>query len=307
MKNIKNGIIIYNPISTGFKMETIEKIIKSLKAHGINPELFESKRAKHVIDLVKENDDKKNLIITLGGDGTVSEAFQAYNQIEQCGLYTHVPTGTTNDMKKSFDIVYKDADKIITDALNGKIETIDSFTMNDEVVAYTSVFGYLAHVPYITSSKLKKYLGHTGYVISALPFILKKPKKYSINYETNNIKGSCNCILGAVSNSKGFAGIDLYPNAELDDSKLELLLITKADPKLIASIAMDYVRNEVDLDKYKEHIITDSSSNIKLTFNNYPEYNFDNDGEKSINKLSDINNTVIYKPGKKIKILKRKG
>lgn len=261
----------------------------------------------HLIELVKESDDNDTLVITLGGDGTVGEAYKAYNKIDQKGLYAHVPTGTTNDMAKNFDVRYKDADKIVKDILNGDVELFDSYKMNDEIVSYTSVFGYLAQVPYVTNKNMKKHLGHAGYVLSAFPYIIKRPEHYLIEYETDNIIGQANCILGAITNSKGFGGIDLYKNVSLNDEKLELLLVKNANPKLIASLVSDYISNTIDLNKYKDYLIMDSSSNIRLTFKEtYPKFAFDNDGEKSNEIITYGNDTVIYKPAKKIKILKRK-
>lgn len=154
---------------------------------------------------------------------------------------------------------------------------------------------------------MKKRLGHAGYVLSAFPYIIKNPEHYLIEYETDNIIGQTNCILGAITNSKGFGGIDLYKNVSLNDEKLELLLVRNANPKLIASLISDYISNTIDLNKYKDYLIMDSSSNIRFTFKEtYPKFAFDNDGEKSDEIITYGNDTVIYKPAKKIKILKRK-
>jgi len=97
-----------------------------------------------------ETDKENELIITLGGDGTVSEAYKGLNMIKQQGLYTHVPTGTANDMAKNYDVKYSDAKKITEDILNGEVSYMDSFKVNDEFAAYTSVFGYLAQLRYCT-------------------------------------------------------------------------------------------------------------------------------------------------------------
>ncbi len=305
--NIKKCEIIYNPVSTGFKENDINLIAKTMKENNIIPNFKKSMYEGHLIELVKESDDNDTLVITLGGDGTVGEAYKAYNEINQKGLYAHVPTGTTNDMSKNFDVRYKDADQIVKDILNGDVELFDSYKMNNEIISYTSVFGYLAHVPYVTNKNMKKHLGHAGYVLSAFPYIIKNPEHYLIEYETDNIIGQTNCILGAVTNSKGFAGIDLYKNVFLNDGKLELLLIKNANAKLIANLARDYVKNDINLSKYKDYLIMDSSSNIRLTFKEtYPKFAFDNDGEKSNEIITYGNDTVIYKPAKKIKILKRK-
>lgn len=305
--NIKNCIIIYNPVSTGFNKNDIDKIYNTTKHYGLNSDFLKSNYQGNLIKLVKEADDYNTLIITLGGDGTVSEAYRAYNDIHQKGLYAHIPTGTTNDMAKNFDIRFRKCDMILNDILNGEEVMFDSYKMNDEIVAYTSVFGYLAHVPYVTSRNMKKYFGHLGYVLSAFPYIIKTPKKYNILYETDNNKEVVSCILGAITNSKGFAGIDLYKNASLNDGKLELLLVKDANPKLIASLVKDYLKNDINLKKYENSLTIDSSSKIKLTFNeNYPDYPIDNDGEKSKQIIDDNKNTITYEVANKIKVLKRK-
>lgn len=306
-EDIKKCEILYNPVSTGFKEKNLNLIAKKIREKGIIPNFEKSMYEGHLIELVKEKDDYNTLILTLGGDGTVSEAYKAYNKINQKGLYAHVPTGTTNDMAKNFSVKYKDADKITEDILNGEISLFDSYKMNDEIVSYTSVFGYLAHVPYVTKKEMKKYLGHKGYILSAFPYIIKKPEKYLVEYETDNIKGTTNCILGAVTNSKGFAGIDLYNDIKLNDEKIELLLIKELNANLIMDLTKDYLRNDIDLKKYKDYLIMDSSKNIRLTFKErYPKFNFDNDGEKSNQILTYGLDTVNYSPAKQIKVLKRK-
>lgn len=306
-EEVKKCRILYNPISTTFKKDNLEDLKDTIKKFGIKYETEESKYAGHLKELIKKADEKDVLTITLGGDGTVSEAYSSYNEIIQQGMYTHIPTGTTNDMAKNYDVKEKKINKIIEDILNGEVTFMDSYKVNDEIVSYTSVFGYLSHIPYITKPVLKRKLGHVGYVISAFPYIIKKPVKYDITYETDNIKGRTNCMLGAITNSKGFAGIDLYKDAKLDDGKLELLLIKDANAKLIASLVKDYLKNSIDLKKYEKHLITDTTSHVKLKFNDiYPDFNFDNDGEKS-NVLPTSNNPEVnYELAKKIRILKRK-
>lgn len=210
-------------------------------------------------------------------------------------------------MAKNFDVKEKEVDKIIEDILNGEIKMFDTYSINGQIAAYTSVFGHLAHIPYITPTKLKKAFGYAGYIMCAAKDLIKKPIKYDITYEDDNIIGRDNIILGAVSNTKGFAGIDLYNNAKLDDGKLELLLVKNIDAKIIAKIANDFFHNNINLDNYKEHIIFTQANEIKLTFNDkFPNYPVDVDGENSKIIPNYIDKDLIFKVEKPIRILKRK-
>ena len=308
-QKINDCIVLYNPVSTSFKKDSIEKISRILKTYNINPEFEESRYEGHLINLIKSADKENRLLVTLGGDGTVSEAYRALNDISQQGIYAHIPTGTTNDMAKNYNVKYKDADLILKDILDGEIKFVDSFKINNEIVAYISLFGYLSHVPYATNPKLKKNLGHLGYVIRGLYDMAKNPipSKFNVSYETDNLKGNETCILGAISNSVGFAGIDLYRDVKLDDGKIELLLIKELSPSLIASVAKDYFKNDINLAKYKEHIVTDKSSKIKLTFegDKFPKFPFNNDGEKSNILPTYKDNEVTIEIAKPIKVMKK--
>lgn len=304
---IKNCIIIYNPVSSGFKEDSINKIAKTVKEYGITPSFAKSMYQGSVIDLVKDADHKNTLIITLGGDGTVKEAYTGLNQIKQKGLYAHVPTGTTNDMAKNFDVKEKEADKIIEDILNGEIRMFDTYSINGQIAAYTAVFGHLAHVPFITPTNLKKSFVYAGYLMCAAKDIIKKPIKYNVSYKADDILGRDNVILGAISNTKGFAGIDLYDNAKLDDGKIELLLLKNINSKMIATIVNDFLHNRINLANYKDHIILAQANEIKLTFNDkFPNYPVDVDGENSKITPNFIDKDLVFKVEKPIRILKRK-
>ena len=56
--NIKKCEIIYNPVSTGFKENDINLIAKTMKENNIIPNFKKSMYEGHLIELVKESDDK---------------------------------------------------------------------------------------------------------------------------------------------------------------------------------------------------------------------------------------------------------
>lgn len=307
---IKDCIVIYNPVSTGFKEDDLNQIGLTLKQNGIHSEFAKSMYQGHLVELVKQADNRNTLVLTLGGDGTVSEAYAAIDTINQKGIYAHVPTGTTNDMAKNYDVVSKNPNEIVKGILKGELVSLDTYKVNKQVCAYTSTFGYCSHIPYITSSNLKRKFGHAAYVTTALGPILKGPSKeiYNITYNANGISDTTNCILGCISNSIGFAGIKIYPNARLDDGKIEMLLLKKLSPKMIASIFKDYLKDNIDLKKLSEYALTLDAPKISLTFNNgiYPSYPIDIDGENSMILPNDDNPTIDFEVGKQVKVLKRK-
>ena len=305
--DIKTCYLLYNPTATGFKDKKLIDIEEEVKKHNIIFEGVKSEYPGHIIKLISDIDNDNSLIITLGGDGTVGEAYKAYHTINQKGLYSHIPSGTTNDMAKNYDVIQKDPAMITADILNGEVETLDTYSVNDHIAAYTSAFGYVAHVPYVTNPFLKRNFGHAGYVIAATPYLLHRPKKYNITYKTENTIGNDDFILGSVSNSNGFGGIDLFKNVSLSDGKIELLLLKSINPNLVKELFKAYIKNDIDITKYKDYIVTDSSKNITLTFNDtHLDFPVDVDGENSMIYTDSENPTLSFKVEKPIKVLKRK-
>lgn len=304
---ISKCAIIYNPVSTGFKKSNLDIINRVLLDSGIKTKIIQSSYEGHLPELVKDYDDEHTLVLTVGGDGTVSEAYQAFEAIEQKGVYAHIPTGTTNDMAKNYDVQSKKVEEITKGIINGEIVNLDTFSVNGKTAAYTAVFGHLAYVPYITSPFMKKYFGHAGYVLSAAKDLVKKPPVYDVSYQADGKEGRCQCMLGAVSNSKGFAGIDLYKDAKLNDGLIELLLLKNLTAKTIFELFNDYVRNGINLAKYEDNVVFEQAEKISITFNDrLPKYPVDVDGENSHISPSHNKRTLTFKVESPIRVLKKK-
>lgn len=301
-----NFSIIYNPIATKFSQAALDHLIFKFVERGLKLNtVAKSEYSGHVIKLIKELDPVSDYLITFGGDGTVNEAVRAFNEIEQHSIYGHISVGTTNDMANNFNLYRKDPIKSIDKlATKGKEMYMDSVLVNGEPVCYVSSFGYVSAVPYLVNSKLKKKLGHSAYVITALPHIVKGPQKVKATYTANGVTKSCNILLALITTSKGFGGITLYPDVDLNDGKFEVCLVKDFTPGLIAKLFGEYLRDRVDLNKYLEYADVFSTDELHIKFNGVLPYDdLDNDGNKASFSLSLHENELHYTIGKKIKIL----
>lgn len=299
--------IIYNPISTGFNSSILENIKKKFQAKGIKAKLIKSRFAGHVPEIIKEENENADLIITLGGDGTIGEAIRGFQECKQSALYSHISTGTANDVRNNFGLD-SNPNKATDLILEGEEQTMDIVTVNDVAFGYVSCFGALTNIPYETKFALKKHLGKNGYIISAIPEILKlltgSIHTYNITYDKNGEEITGECLLAAISNSKGFGGIDVYPNANIDDGNFEVLIIKKISSELIGALLHDYLNNNFDLNNYQNHLDFFTTDNLTITFNEQvPEKPIDNDGDMASVSLDDNNRTLNYKTNGKVKML----
>ena len=297
--------VIYNPIAIRFSQAALDHLVRRFTEKGYSLHtIAKSEYAGHVIGLVKELDPVSDLLITLGGDGTVNEAVRAYHDIEQHAVYAHISTGTTNDMANNFNLSRRDPiaaiDKL---AAEGEETQMDTVLVNGEPICYVSAFGYVAPIPYLVSTKLKKKLGHAAYVFSALPILARKPEKIRFTYTANGETKEMTACLAMITTSKGMGGINLYKDADRNDGKFEVFFLHVLSPRLVADIFPHYLSDTIDIKKYTKYSTCFSTDEMTIKFNTLPKHQVDNDGNKAGFTISPENNVLEYKMGKKIKIL----
>ena len=301
-----NFSIIYNPIATKFSQAALDHLIfkfveKGLKLHTV----AKSEYSGHVIKLIKELDPVSDYLITFGGDGTVNEAVRAFNDIEQHSVYAHISVGTTNDMANNLNLIRKDAIKSIDKlAEKGKVRLMDTIMVNGEPVSYVSAFGYIAAIPYLCDTKLKKTFGQAAYVFAAMPPLLKGPQRIKATYTANGKTKDTDIILALITTSKGMGGITLYDDVDLNDGKFEVCLIHDFTPALIAKLFAEYLTDSIDLSKYLKYADVFTTDELHIKFRGVlPYHDVDNDGNKASFSLTLHENELHYTMGKKLKIL----
>ena len=102
---MERASIIYNPNATGMADEALNGMKKVLNDQGLNVNCFESRYPGNTIELVKKADINSDLVVTMGGDGTLGEAFRAFGEVDQSSYYIHMPTGTANDTAENLGLL----------------------------------------------------------------------------------------------------------------------------------------------------------------------------------------------------------
>ena len=299
-----NFCVIYNPVSPHFSQDVLDYLVRKMTEKGFTlSQVLKSEYSGHVIQLIKEQDPLCDYVITMGGDGTVNEAVRAFNEIEQHCVYAHIATGTTNDMANNYNMArhdpYKGIDKLVA---KGVETTTDSILVNGEPVCYVSAFCYVAPIPFLVSTKLKKKLGHAAYVVSALPIILRRPEKVKITYTANGETKSLTTCLALITTSKGMGGINLYRNSDQNDGKFEAFFLKHLSPKLVPELFSKYLKDNINLADYIQYADAFTTDKLDITFESLPKHAVDNDGNKAEFELTPEHNELHYTMGKKIKV-----
>ena len=216
----KNKIFfIINPLhSKGIeKLKSLIKIKFTSDKYDLNILISEYKG--HALQLAKKAlDNKANIVVACGGDGTINEVGQSL--VKTSILLGIIPLGSGNGFARHFniprninlalDIIFKNFSTIID---VGKINNTFFF----------SNFGLGIEARFIHEYSKKEIRGLKGYIISFFKTI-SLYKKQKIEIEFNNVKKIIFPFLFLVSNTsqQGY-NFSITPKAKANDGKLELV------------------------------------------------------------------------------------
>ncbi len=260
----------------GISDKKLEEIIKLLKKKGYDTNLYITKKRDDAKEHV-QNIEHKDLVLSIGGDGTFNEVVSGNIKRKEKLLLSHIPVGTTNDFGHMIGL-NKNIIKSVEKILDGEVKQVDLGLINSKPFVYVAGFGKFINVPYQTSRKLKKRLGHLAYLLNGAKEFFGKTKLYELEYKINNetYKGLYSLIL--VSNANRIAGFNnVYKDVKLDDDQFEVMFcnITKRRDlvKTFALVMKDGIKNVPGIYFYE-------TNEIEIKFKETIKNNWTIDGEK---------------------------
>lgn len=259
---MKKCVVVINPNSGKGKYLTSE-ISDVLKKYGYDSEIKLTEYPLHAEEIVYNIHDA-DLVISVGGDGTFSEAMNGNLKRKKTLLLSHIPVGTTNDVGHMYGLSGDILDNL-KKILEGERKKVDICTINKRGFVYVASFGRFMNIPYETPQKLKKRIGHMAYLLAGAKQIFKRTPKYDITYEIDGIKHHGKYTFLIISNANRIAGINnFYRDMKLDDKKFEVMFCSISN---IASLAKAfYILKTSDI-SFVNGVECYKTDNLKITFN----------------------------------------
>jgi YegS/Rv2252/BmrU family lipid kinase len=225
---MKQVLFIINPNSGTKKTENIKNaIMQRINNDIFNVSITYTEYAGHAVVISKEAVlNKTDLIVAVGGDGTVNEvASQIVNTDTGLGI---VPLGSGNGLARHLRIPLN-IEKSIELINNFNFSKIDTGTVNEVFFVSIAGIGFDA----LIADKFAKgrQRGFVGYFkLIASEYFKYKPQKYIISFENKEqIEKQALFVAFANSNQFGF-NTTIAPNARLQDGLLDVCIVEK--PKI---------------------------------------------------------------------------
>lgn len=214
-----------------------------------------------------------DLIIAVGGDGTVSEVINGMADFDNRPELGIVPTGTVNDFASALHLP-SDVLEAIDTITEGRTARIDLGLMNSKYFMNIAGGGKITEVSYEAPSKLKSIIGPLAYYVKGIEMLPQiTSSNVRIEYDDNVFEGRVLLFLFGLTNS--IAGFDrLVPEAKLNDGMFSIIIVEEASLAELGHILTLATRGE-HLKHPKVHVF--KAREVKVS--SYEEVQLNLDGE----------------------------
>lgn len=223
MKNVK---VFYNEKSGNNDEDKVLKTIKDFFARPENSasklEFINPESPEDAIRLAKKaSQDQTDLVVALGGDGTINKICGGVFEGGAKPILGIVPNGTVNNLSKSLHIPQK-----LEDALNnlrqGEIQKFDIAKVNNDYMTSSLTLGILADIAQNVSGSEKKKFGPLAYLKDAYK-VIRYNKTYRIKVKYNGKTKSLRTKLLLITMTNTIGGMQaLAPTAKVDDGLIRV-------------------------------------------------------------------------------------
>jgi len=184
--------------------------------------------------------DKVDLLIAVGGDGTLNEVLHGLMDLSEAMRPTLgiVPLGTANDFATGCGIP-RDPAKALALCMKGAGVPIDVGKANDYWFINAASSGFGAEITATTSPELKRLLGAAAYtVMGAILAINIHHYEGRLSLPDREITGSG--LVAIVGNGRQTGGgIQVAPRACIDDGLLDVLVVRQISPTALLAAARE--------------------------------------------------------------------
>jgi len=218
-------MLIINPHSgRGLSKTALGTIVSRLCAADYNVTVYFA-NDKTPEELAYEYARHHELVVCVGGDGTLSGVISGLLHSKASIPLGYIPSGTANDVASTLALS-KDPSRAAKRIMTGSPRVLDIGKFHDRYFTYIAAFGAFTKVSYKTSQTAKRSLGHFAYVLSGIADISTiKPRRTIVEYDGKTIEGEF--IFGGVTNSTSVGGFIKLNKAKIDlaDGKFEVILV----------------------------------------------------------------------------------
>lgn len=276
MENL--AMIIINPSAGKEKAADYEnKILKELSNSYTEITVKYTKGAGDATKFAKEaSENNYNLVVTLGGDGTVNEAVNGLACFDNPPTLGIIPTGTVNDLARALKIPMQ-IDRAIKLLSKGFIKKIDIGLANDRYFTNVLAVGNAAQAIHNVDVEEKSRLGPLAYVFAVGREILEDDNfKLDLKMDMETWTGDISVLIIGLINSFG-GNTTILSNVGVGDGNFHIFAIKRLNVAELIKMAPSLILGKV---VESDNVSYFTSKEVTITSMDSEIFESDVDGER---------------------------
>ncbi|WP_277479396.1 diacylglycerol/lipid kinase family protein [Catalinimonas alkaloidigena] len=232
--NKKRCLFIINPISGIGKQKLLPQLIKRHLDHlQYSYDIAYTQYAGHAPLLTDENKADFDIVVAVGGDGTVNEVATAL--VDSPTTLAVIPSGSGNGFARYLDISMQ-VSKAIAQLNSCKVKKLDTGLLNDKTFFNVSGVGFDGQISKTFAEQLKRgYMTYARCVIEE--FQTFAPKKFRYQFQGQVVEEDYFLIAFANTTQYGNNAI-IAPHASASDGLLDIVLVRPFPPFHLPTFTM---------------------------------------------------------------------
>ena len=261
--------VVVNP-KTRRDAKQILSILREECPRDIRLDVRVTEFAGHAADLARRAAPDADMLMAIGGDGTVSEVSGV---ARESGLpLAIVPAGSTNIIARSLGIPTNARSAIRLAWGANRLRTIDAGLSNDTTFLHMAGAGLDSMLFDLSNPALKRRVGWMAYVPAAISALRQPLATYTIRSTERTLEGVQSPLV-LVANGAAIIAPRIRVDREIavDDGWLDVFVVTATRPRdiarVMASLAMQQLRRTPYVEAWRTKAVEISSEpGIKVQF-----------------------------------------
>ncbi|MGC4190334.1 MAG: diacylglycerol kinase family protein [Thermomicrobiales bacterium] len=224
-------LIVANP-ATRREIEPILSMLRKTAPAGVELDIRVTSVAGEARTLAQDHAHGAAMVVAIGGDGTVADVA---GSLEEGRIpLAIVAAGSTNIIGRQLGIPTDPARAAALFWGQHDERLIDAGRCNDRVFLHMAGVGFDSELFARTDRRLKRKVGWMAYLPAGASALREKPAHFHIVVDDEELDVVSPLVLVANGSAIIHPMLTIHPDIDLDDGKLDLIVVTATTPTEIA-------------------------------------------------------------------------
>jgi diacylglycerol kinase (ATP) len=215
-------LVVVNPVGRGgYAQRQGIWLLNKFRRMGIEHEALFTEKAGHAQELIADWSEPVDVIVAVGGDGTINEVINGIMSSGQRSRKLAVfPSGTADDFARNMKIP-RDRDEALKVVLGEYEKTIDLMRVNERYAAVTVGMGLDAEIAH--RAYRSKRLRLLAYWYQGLGMLFKPLPRFNLSIDVGEEHLEDEYLLVVAGNAGSYGRyLKMMPEASMDDGELNM-------------------------------------------------------------------------------------